>query len=249
MLLRTGTHGMAETQRHAEFPETRWSLIQRAVAPRSSASHKALEDLCRSYWPPLYAFLRRSGHSPEAAKDLVQGFLARLLARDDLAELEPQKGRFRSFLLAGLRNYLVSEIRRETAQKRGGDGAVLLDLESAESAYSSALKDDASPDTPFDRRRAETIVDRSLDALRAEYLNRGKAHLYETLKASIADSTESNYAVLGAALNLSAGAVAVAIHRLRLRFRELVRAEVAQTVGSASDLDAEMRNLFTALSG
>src|SRR5438876_5394688 len=111
---------MAETQRYAEFPATKWSTILRAATAGSSMSRAALEDLCRTYWPPLYAFLRRSGHDPEEAKDLVQGYIARLLEREDLATVSPRKGRFRSYLLSGLRNHLVSEARREVAQKRGG---------------------------------------------------------------------------------------------------------------------------------
>lgn len=240
---------MAATQRHAEFPETRWSIIQRAVAPASPTSRQALEDLCCGYWAPLYAFLRRSGRSPEEAKDLVQGYLARLLAREDLADVAPEKGRFRSFLLAGLRNFLVSEIRRDVAQKRGGEDFLAVDLEQAEAVYSSAFTDGATtPDRAFDRRWAETIVDLSLESLRCEYVGRGKEKLYEALKASIADAAEDNYAILGEALGMSPGAVAVAVHRLRLRFRELVRAEVAQTVGSTADLEEEMRSLFAALS-
>src|SRR2546422_1531543 len=113
---------MAETQRHAEFPATKWSVIQRAAA-HSPASLAALEELCRVYWPPLYAFLRRDGHAPDEAKDLVQGYIARLLEREDLATVSPEKGRFRTYLLSGLRNHLVSEARRDAAQKRGG-GAV-----------------------------------------------------------------------------------------------------------------------------
>ncbi len=242
---------MATTKRNATFPETRWSIIQRAAASGAATSRAALEDLCRLYWPPLYAFLRRSGQSPEESKDLVQGYLARLLEREDLAKIGPEKGRFRSYLLAGLRNFLVSEIRRDTAQKRGGDASPLsldLNLDDAENEYAVSLIDAATPDLAFDRRWAESIVERSLDTLRAEYAQRGKARLYETLKTSVADNNEDNYGTLGRELEMTPGAVAVAVHRLRVRFRELVRAEVAQTVGSAADLDEEMRSLFAALS-
>src|SRR5260221_8175388 len=111
---------MADTQRDAEFPPTKWSIIQKAAAASSPASRAALEELCRAYWPPLYAFLRRSGHAPDEAKDLVQGYIARLIEHEDLATISPERGRFRSYLLAGLRNFMVSEARRDAAQKRGG---------------------------------------------------------------------------------------------------------------------------------
>jgi len=240
---------MSATDRHAEFPATKWSVVQRAAAVSSQTSRAALEDLCRTYWPPLYAFLRRSGHDPAEAKDLVQGYLARLLARDDLAAVAPSKGRFRSYLLAGLRNHLVSERRKEGAQKRGGDSLVLsLDTENAESLYNAAVAAGEGPDLAFDRRWAETILDRALDALRLEHLARGKSRLYETLKGCLAQHSADHYDTLSETLGMTRGAIAVAVHRLRLRLRELVRAEVAQTVGSASDLEEEMRNLFTILS-
>jgi RNA polymerase sigma factor (sigma-70 family) len=240
---------MTGTQRHAEFPATKWSAIQRAAADPSPASLAALEDLCRIYWPPLYAFLRRSGHDTHGAKDLVQGYLARLLQRDDLAGVSPEKGRFRTYLLTGLRNYLVSEVRREGAQKRGGGlTSFSLDTRDAEALYSTLLADTATPDLAFDRRWAEMILDRALETLRQEYLQRGKDQLYEMLKSSITADTAEDYASLGRRLGMTAGAVAVVIHRLRLRLRELVRAEVVQTVGSAADLEEEMRSLLAILS-
>jgi RNA polymerase sigma-70 factor (ECF subfamily) len=235
------------TERHAEFPATKWSVIQRAGGASSLASRAALEDLCRTYWPPLYAFLRRAGHDPHEAQDLVQGYLARLLERDDLATVSPQKGRFRTYLLAGLRNYLVSEARREGAQKRGG-GSTIVSLDLEEASCQLLLASSDTPDLAFDRRWAEMILDRSLDALRQEHLARGKAQLYETLKPSLAGDVAEDYAALGRRLGMTPGAVAVAVHRLRLRLRELVRAEVAQTVGSAADLDEEMRSLLAILS-
>ena len=240
---------MAATQRHVEFPATRWSVIIRAVAKPSPLSRAALEDLCRLYWPPLYAFLRRSGRTPHEAQDLVQGYLARLLEREDLATVNSEKGRFRSYLLAGLRNYLVSEARQAGTLKRGGRAEIIsLDIENAEALCRTALTDGATPDLAFDRRWAETILDQALEKLRAENVARGKEKLYETLKPCLATDAADDYASLGRELAMTPGAIAVAIHRLRLRFRELVRAAVADTVGSEADLEEEMRNFLAILS-
>jgi RNA polymerase sigma-70 factor (ECF subfamily) len=240
---------MNDTQEQGGFPATRWSVILRAAAEPTVASRAALEDLCRLYWPPLYAFLRQSGHSPEEAQDLVQGYLARLLEREDLARVGPEKGRFRSYLLAGLRNFLVSEARRDGAQKRGGGAAMFsLEMADAEAVYGRALTDRSSPDLVYDRRWAAGILERALEALRQEHLARGKGPLYETLKGSLAGSSGDDYTALGGRLGMTSGAVAVAIHRLRVRLRELVRSEVAQTVSSGADLEEEMHNLLAILS-
>ena len=200
------------------------------------------------YWPPLYAFLRRSGNSPEASKDLVQGYLSRLVARASLGEVFQTKGRFRSYLIAGLKNYLVSEIRRETAQKRGGPDFLAVDLAEAEAGYAAALADNCPPDFALDRRWAETIIARAMTRLREEYAGRGRTRLFEVLKPTLTEETDQDYAALAGELDLKPGAVGVAVHRLRLRFRELVRAEVAQTVGSEADLEEEMRTLYDVLS-
>ncbi len=242
-------NSVSATQKHAEFPATRWSVIIRATATPSPLSHDALEDLCRLYWPPLYAFLRRSGHPQHEAQDLVQGYLARLLQREDLATVSADKGRFRSYLLAGLRNYLVSEARQAGALKRGGRAEIIsLDIENAEALYSASLADEVTPDLAFDRRWAEMILDQALEKLRQENITRGKEKLYETLKPCLAADASDDYAALGREAGMTPGAIAVAIHRLRLRFRELVRNAVADTVGSEADLEDEMRNFLAILS-
>jgi RNA polymerase sigma-70 factor (ECF subfamily) len=240
---------MAETQTNAQFPATRWSVILKAAANDSSASLVALEDLCRTYWRPLYAFLRRAGHDHHEAKDLVQGYLQRLLERGDLASVDPIRGRFRAYLLAGLRNYLVSEARRSSAQKRGGGTLTFsIDASEAEATIDTGLIHSRTPDVAFDRRWAETVLDRALDALRQRYIKLGKGELYEQLKSSLTDA-ENDYASLGLNLGMSTGAVAVAVHRMRGHFRELVREEVAQTVACEEDLDEEMANLLAILTG
>lgn len=240
---------MSETESRAEFPATKWSIIQKVAATHSPTSCKALEDLCRTYWPPLYAFLRRSGHPPHEAKDLVQGYIARLLERGDLGTLSPEKGRFRSYLLSGLRNHLVSQARREAAQRRGGTVEVFsFDADKAESIFQAASGEALAPDRAFDRRWAETVLDRALELLRQEQVDRGKEKLYDSLKLALAGDSKDGYSDLGRQVGMTPGAVAVAVHRLRMRLRELVRSEVAQTVGSQSELEEEMRNLLAILS-
>ena len=240
---------MRETRLPAEFPVTCWSMILQAASVPSLASREALEGLCRAYWPPLYAYLRRAGHDPHEAKDLVQGYLARLVERQDLKTVGPAKGCFRSYLLAGLRNFLISEVRRENAQKRGGGAVVIsIDADEAESGCGPVLDREMTPDQVFDRRWAETILDRAIEVLRQEYFSRGKRELFDKLKPSLIGDTAEDCAALGLELGMTPGTVAVAMHRLRLRLREVVRLDVAQTVESVPMIDEEMRNLLAILS-
>jgi RNA polymerase sigma factor (sigma-70 family) len=235
-----GPHGSPE------FPQTHWSVVLAAGNGTADLSHAALESLCRAYWTPLYSYVRREGNAPEVAQDLVQGFLARLLEREDLRRVAPDQGRFRSYLLAGLRHHLVTELRREQAQKRGGGAPLVsLDTDEAEHLIHTDLAEPLTPETVFDRRWAQTILGRALDRLQAEHVARGKGVFYETLRPTLTGDDEADYAALGARLDLTPGAIAVAIHRMRHRMRELVRLEVSQTVGSAADLEEEMRHLLT----
>ena len=231
------------------FPETHWSLV---LGARGSGvqSRAALEELCATYWPPLYSYARRDGNSPEAAADAVQGYLARLLARGDLENVEPDRGRFRSYLLAGIRHYLVSEARKDQADKRGGDAQVFsLDADEAERLVAIELTESVTPEVAFDRRWAQTVIDRALGRLSAEHTNRGRGEHFEVLKPTLSGDDSKGYSELGRRLGLSEGAVGVAIHRLRTRLRELVRSEVAHTVGTESDLEEEMRHLLGVWSG
>lgn len=207
-------------------------------------SREALETLLRLYWPPLYAFLLADGQSPEDARDLLQGFLARLLERNDLARVEPGRGRFRSYLLAGLRNHLVSETRRDKAAKRGAGAVVSLDAEEAAAWLAERPAPGAGPEAAFDRQWARLVLQRALERLRREQGAQGKLRQYATLAPALAGDATASHDALAQRLGMSAGAVAVALHRLRRRLRELVRHEVIQTVGSAADLDEEMRHLL-----
>ncbi len=232
------------------FDTTHWSVVLLASGGLTADSRQALETLCRTYWSPLYAYLRRTGITPEESKDLVQGFLARLLERDDLATVGPEKGRFRTYLLAGLRNFLVSERRRSSAQKRGGHAQILsLDSEEAERICGNDLASERTPEAAFDRRWAETILERALAALRAEHEAKGKVRAYDQLKPFLSGDDEGGYARVAAELGMSTGTIAVAVHRLRARLRDLIRHEVARTVGSEGDVDAEMRTLMTVWTG
>jgi RNA polymerase sigma factor (sigma-70 family) len=217
----------------------------RQGTPQAAA---ALDDLSRAYWYPLYAYVRRCGHSPEDAQDLTQEFFARLLAGNYLALADPHKGRFRSFLLAGLRNLLRDEHDRITRLKRGGGQVVSFDARTAEDRYRLEPADPVTPERLFERNWAAAMLERAACRLRDEYHSAGKAELYECLTEFRQDSAEHpSYAKAGAQLRLSASAVKSAIYRLRVRHRQLVRDEVAQTLENPADVDEEIRYLLRVL--
>jgi len=232
------------------FATTRWTVVMQAGTD-SPESRQALETLCRNYWYPLYAYVRRQGHSPHDAQDLTQSFFARLLEKNYLADVQREKGRFRSFLLASLKHFLANEWDRERAMKRGGGKRLIpLDDDSAESRYKLEPRDDLSADKIYERRWALTLLDQVLSNLRAEFQADGKLKEFEVLKQYLsAGRTSVSYAHAAEKLGMTEGAVKVAVHRLRKRYRELLRAEIAQTVATASEIDAEIRYLFAALSG
>jgi RNA polymerase sigma-70 factor (ECF subfamily) len=241
--------GDAPSRHHAGFPATQWSMILQAGGPSSPPTRAALEKLCEAYWPPLYAFLRRNGSDPHEAKDFVQGFLARLLERNDLESVTPERGRFRSYLLAGLRNYLISDARRMGALKRGGTAPFLsLETADAEGGYAGMALGELSPDEAFDRRWAETVLERAVEALRQEHAAKGKGEVFDVLRPALAGDAPSSHAQWARQLGMTQGAVTVAVHRLRGRLRELVRLDVAQTVDSPAAVEEEMRNLLAILS-
>jgi RNA polymerase sigma factor (sigma-70 family) len=230
---------------HAEFPSTQWSQILQA---RSAANSPALEDLCRAYWPPLYSFLRRQGHSPQDAEDLVQGFLARLLAREDLAEVGPEKGRFRTFLLTSLRNFVIKQALRDKALKRGGrQAAISINADEAERLCGPDLSA-SSPEAAFDRRFAQAVVTRAFAALREEHRARGKEDFFATVASFLDGAEPEGYEAAAAKLGMASGALAVAVHRMRGRLRELLRAEVRQLCTSAAEEEQELRHLLEAWS-
>ncbi len=231
----------------SSFATTRWSIIAAACHGPTGEADAALEALCRAYWYPLYAYTRRAGHSAADAQDLTQAFFARLLEKDWLRDARPGLGRFRSFLLMALKRFLAKEWRRENARKRGGGlGFVALDADEAESRY--AVEPALGPDEVFERRWALTLLDRALAGLAEEYRASDRAAEFETLKGHlVAPRGEIDYEATAAALGLSAGAARVAVHRLRKRFRETIRAEIAETVAAPGELDAELAHFVKIL--
>jgi RNA polymerase sigma-70 factor (ECF subfamily) len=234
----------------APFMATRWSVVLAARDRQSPQVAEALETLCCNYWYPLYAFVRRQGRSPHDAEDLTQAFFARLLERNDLAAVDRARGKFRSFLLASMKHFLANEWDRAKAQKRGGDKVILsIDRDSAEETYKFEPVDRLSADKIFERRWAMTLLDRTLERLAAEYEQDGKGDIFESLKATIsAGESGLSYAEIAKRLGSSEGAIKVGAHRLRQRYREVLRAEIAETVSSGEELEDELRNLFAVLS-
>ena len=210
--------------------------------PQSKA---ALEQLCRTYWYPLYAYVRRRGYSPEDAQDLTQGFFARLLARQSLATVHPERGLFRCFMLAALKRFLVNDYERAGAVKRGGTKAhVPFDGREAEERYCLDAGEQNTPDKLFDRAWALSVMEAASGRLEEEYRLEGKDRLFERLKLFLAgNEKETTYATAGTELAMSEGAVKVAVHRMRRRYRDLLREQVAHTVSSTANLEDELQSL------
>jgi len=210
----------------------------------------ALEKLCRTYWFPLYAYVRRQGHTTEDAQDLTQEFLAALIARRDFAQVDRNKGKFRSFLLACLNHFLANDWRNRKALKRGGGQRfVPMDTQMAEERLAAEGASPLTPERLYDRRWALTVMEQSLENLRREMAGNGKELLFHELKAFLAaPAADGSYDPVATRLNMTAAAVATAVHRLRSRYRELVRSTLAQTVSTALELEEEMRYLLEVLS-
>lgn len=228
------------------FATTRWSLV---VAAGNGASADALEELCRIYWFPIYAVIRKSGKSTEDASDLAQGFFAKLLEKRWLDIADESQGRFRTFLLTALKRYLINEWRREHTVKRGGGREIVpLDADLAERLYAPEGEQSRTPDELFDRRWALAMLDAAMSRLEEEYQKADRMREYQHLVPSLtAGRGETDYAALAGALDTTEGAARVAIHRLRKRFRVMVREEVARTVTRDEDIDSEMAALMGAL--
>ena len=230
------------------FTTTHWSVVLTARQGASPEADAALERLCRAYWYPLYAYVRQ-GHSPHDAQDLTQEFFARLLEKNYLASVDREKGKFRSFLLASLNHFLANERDRANAAKRGG-GRVLISLDEtvAEDLYRLEPSSNLSPEKDFEKRWAVALLDQAFVKVRDEFVAAGKGQIFERLKMFLADATGcGDYAALTAELGMSANAIAVVVRRMRQRYRELVRAEIANTVASPDEIDDEMGHLFAVL--
>lgn len=233
------------------FATTHWSVVLTAKQGDASGATVALEKLCRTYWYPLYAYIRRHGRSPHDAQDLTQAFFLRLLEGNLLERAAREKGRFRSFLLTSLKNFLSDEWDKAKAVKRGGGTPILsLDEQTAEDRYRFEPADEMSAEKLFDRRWAMTLLEKALQRLEQEYAAANKAAFFHHLHVVLlGEKTSLTYANVGAQLRMTEGAVKVAAHRMHHRYRELLRAEIASTVASPDDIDDELRQLFAALSG
>jgi RNA polymerase sigma-70 factor (ECF subfamily) len=230
-----------------EFTTTHWSVILLAGGAASNAADAALEQLCRTYWYPLYAYVRRQGHSESDAQDLTQSFFARLLERKYLRLADRNQGHFRTFLLTSLKHFLINEWKKENREKRGaGQRSLSLDEEMAESRFAAEPAIAQPADTLYDRGWAAVLLERALAALKAEFERSGKLDLFERLKVFVwGDKRALSYAEMAVQLNMTEGAVKVAVHRLRQRYGDLLRAEVAQTVSTPDEVNEELRYLIS----
>ncbi len=229
------------------FRTTRWSLVAAAGEAAGAVRSQALADLCRLYWYPVYAHVRRRTQDQHKAEDLTQAFFARLLEKNDIAAADPARGRFRTFLLSACQHFLANQHDHDTAAKRGGGVQPLpIDFRLGEERFTREPADRVTPEAEFERRWAMTLLDQTLGELRAEYAEGGKAKLFDALKGTLTGDGVA-YRELGVKLGLTEGAVKVAVHRLRQRYRDKLRAVIAETVDAPADVDDEIRDLFAAL--
>jgi RNA polymerase sigma-70 factor (ECF subfamily) len=233
------------------FTTTHWSVVLAAGDGSSPRAHEALEDLCRSYWYPLYAYVRRHGYSPEDAQDLTQEFFARFLENNSLSHARRERGRFRNFLLTSLQNFLSHEWERGQAQKRGGGRRLLpWDELTPEIRYRAEADSEAAPDRVFEERWASTLFQQALTRLRQEFVAAGKGKQFDELKVFLsAEAADGDYDSVATRLNMTPKSVAVAVHRLRKRYGDMVRQEIANTVSSPAEIEDEMRHLIELVGG
>lgn len=231
------------------FPHTRWSVVLAATQKNASESAAALESLCRAYWFPLYAYVRHCGKSHHDAQDLTQEFFRRLLEKRWLESADREKGRLRTFLIVALKHFMSHEWRRASAQRRGGGQAqVSFDTEFAESRYAADPSAELAADETFDKQWALTLLDLTVNQLRAEFAAAGKSGDFEALKGCLMAARGAiDYAAVAARLDVNEAAARVAVHRLRKRFRTIYREEISQTLANEADVDGELRHLAAAL--
>lgn len=245
----TETGSSAPARPHPVFATTHWSVVLTATQSESTQAEAALARLCQTYWYPLYAYVRRRGHAAPEAQDLTQAFFARLLERHWVGQADRERGRFRTFLLTALSRFLADEWDKQRAQKRGGGVVhVPVQLDTAETRYGHEPAAAGTPEQDYERRWALTLLDTVLQRLRAEYERGGKGVLFAGLSSSLVGSRESQpYAELAGQLGMHEGAVKVAVHRLRKRYRLLLQAEIAQTLSGTEQVEDELRHLFAVL--
>jgi RNA polymerase sigma-70 factor (ECF subfamily) len=235
-----------ELSKRGRFPTTRWSLIVSSRQRPTDLSREALANLCGAYWYPLYAYVRCHGESAENAQDLTQGFFSRLLEKDYLNDFDPERGRFRTFLLASFRHYIINERHRQQARKRGGKPALLtLDLTNAEERYRREPSHNLTPEKVYERRWVSTLLERSMARLRAESSDQIR---FERLQALLTGESADSYRRTAEELGMSEGALKVAVHRLRRRYGDLLREEIAETVASPKEIKDELSYLLATVS-
>lgn len=228
-----------------QFATTQWSLVLAARDDHSAEGEQALERLCSRYWSPVFAFVRRQGHSAEDAQDLTQAFFTRLLEKHEIGNADRTRGRFRTFLLTACSHFLANEYDRAHAIKRGG-GAITIDIADAEATYGRALVERDTPERAYERQWAYTLLAAVLDDLRDEYAAAGNARVFERLSSFIAEP-DGSYADAARDLEMSLSAVKMAIHRLRRRYRDALLARVADTVNAEDEVEDEIRHLMAAV--
>jgi RNA polymerase sigma-70 factor (ECF subfamily) len=233
-----------------EFAQTDWFMVAAAANTSGAGPTAALQQLCRLYWYPLYAFVRRQGYSPEDAQDLTQEFFARLIAKNSLSFADRERGKFRTFLLSSLKHFLVNEWQKASAAKRGHGQVVSWDRQSAEARYLSEPRHDVTPDKLYEQRWARAVLEHVCEQLRREYLAAGKGVLFDRLRDVLfGEKSSVPYESLAMELGMSEGAIKVAVHRLRQRYGELLQHEVAQTVDNPLDVDDEVRYVLLMTQG
>jgi RNA polymerase sigma factor (sigma-70 family) len=241
----------SDTGKGGQFMTTRWSAVLLSAQSQAPGADHAREEFCRLYWYPLYAFIRRRGYNADDARDLTQGFFLFVFDHKALQRATPTKGKFRSFLLGSLKNYLSNEYQRENAIKRGGKiDFVSVDFSDGEDRYSREPTDTLTPEKIFDASWALTLLRRATEQLKEEYSAQGKASVFETLRPllDVSGAVHSpSYEIVAENLRVSGGAVKTLIHRLRKRYSEILRQSVAQTVTDPSEIDDEIRSLCEAL--
>jgi len=231
----------------SDFPTTRWTLVVAAGDPHRTEARSALVSLCEGYWYPLYAYVRRRGYPADQAQDLTQEFFVRVLNGRYLDRADPEKGRFRAFMLTSLKFFLADEADRDRTQKRGGGHVLSLDISSGEERYQRDPAHDETPERIFERRWALAMLDTVVDRLRAEFVQHGRLDHFNRLKGFLLDQADMPYAALALEMGTSEGALKVAVHRLRKRYRDLFRQQIAETVADPADVESELRFLAAAL--
>jgi RNA polymerase sigma-70 factor (ECF subfamily) len=243
--------GESDRAKHAgAFVTTHWTVVLSAGREDSPRAAEALAQLCRAYWYPLYAFVRRQGFDPDEAQDLTQEFFARLIEKNFIASATPEKGRFRSFLLTALKRFLVNHWERGQAQRRGGgQRRISLDAAEAEARYRLEPADEMTADRIYERRWALALLDEAMEALRREAAANGSAEMFEALQVFLyGEKSPQSQAEIAARFGMTEGAVKGAVHRLRARYRARLRAAVANTVANPSEIEDELRHLLATLS-